>query len=527
MSRGSRSESVGVLALILCVAGLLLWGGLTRGLGWGDDFAAYIMQAESIVQGNPAGFLEANRFTIEVSTFPVGPVAYPWGYPLLLAPVVAVSGTDVLALKSVGAVCYLLFLALLWFGFRRHHTAFGRTVLVCLFAFNPVMLDYVNDIASDLPFLLLSTLSVLLIGRLIVRGRRLTSETGDHLLLGFAIALAFLIRTNGILLLGTLAVAQAVAHFQGGSPSGDGPGSRTASDGRDGTHRSDTGGRRFRLVALPYAVFAAVVLAAEALLPGDAASHLSLMQSTTPGLILRQLFDYCRQPAHFFDGLPFGFIVFVYGLTVLLACVGTVRRRRSDFHVIVYAISIVLLYSIWPYWQGLRFLFPVLPFLFSFALTGLEGRQGVQAVYGRSRRHTLRLLIVLGVVAWSGVQSARASIDNYTGGREVSSGPYAQTSREMFSFIRDNTEAGSTVVFFKPRAMRLLTGRRTLVINDTSQLARADYLCIYLRPDAKNQVSHEDVGSLRRENIIELVYSNADFDVYRLHVARPAGPPRL
>lgn len=526
MSRGSRNESVGVLALILCGTGLLLWGGLTRGLGWGDDFAAYIMQAESIVQGNPSGFLEANRFTIEVSSFPVGPVAYPWGYPLLLAPVVAAYGTDVLALKSVSAVCYLLFLCLLWFGFRRHHTASGRTVLVCLFAFNPVMLTFVNETVSDLPFLLLSTLSVLFIGRLIVRGRCLTTETGDHILLGFAIALAFLIRTNGILLLGTLAVTQAVAHFLGHRQSRDELGSHTTSDGRDGAHRSTACRRRFMLIALPYAVFTAVVLVVGGLLPEGGASHLSLMRGTTPVLILRQLFDYSRQPAHFFDGLPFGFIVIVYGLTVLLACVGTVRRLRSDFHVIVYALSTLLLFSLWPFWQSLRFLFPVLPFLFSFALTGLEGRQGVPAVSGRSRRHALRFLIVLGVVAWSGIQSARAAIDNYTSGREVSSGPYAQTSREMFSFIKDNTEAGSTVVFFKPRAMRLLTGRRSLMINERSQLARADYLCIYLRPDAMNQVSHEDVGSLRKGNMIELVYSNADFAVYRLNIAHPVEPPR-
>lgn len=499
-----RGVRAGIPALLLAFSGLLLAGGLTRGQGWGDDFAAYIMQAESIARGNPGAFVEASRFTFQYSTFPVGPVAYPWGYPLLLAPVVAWFGPNIMALKAVGAICFLLFLTLLWFGFRHYHPAARRLILVGLFALNPVMLDAVNGVISDLPFLLISTLSVLLIGRVVVRGRRLTSQFGDRVLIGTAVALAFLVRTNGALLLPTLAVAQAVAGFRDGVPGRSAPADRPA--------------RRWFAVALPYGVFAAWVLAFGALFPDGGSSHFSILGSLTPATVFGNFLYYSRVPAHFFDGLPTGLIVLIYGATVLAALAGMARRWRSDHHLIVYMALTLLLYSLWPFRQTLRFMFPVLPFLFSFALSGLEGPAGADGSGGAGRRRALRLLPVLALVGWFGLQSSSAAIDNLHRDREEMSGPYARTSVEMFSFIREHVGAQSTVAFFKPRAMWLLAGRRSLMLNRPGDLSRAEYLCFYRRPDAYNQLSREEVGSLLAGGGASLEYANADFELYRLRL---------
>jgi hypothetical protein len=97
-------------ALPISITALLFWSGLTNGHDWGDDFAAYIMQAKSITEGRHSEFIEANRFTIEQSSYPIGPVAYPWGFPVLLAPFYALFGLNMIALKSVSIICFLLFL---------------------------------------------------------------------------------------------------------------------------------------------------------------------------------------------------------------------------------------------------------------------------------------------------------------------------------------------------------------------------------------------------------------------------------
>jgi hypothetical protein len=65
---------------------------LTRGHQWGDDFAWYILQAKSIVNGTTDEFMEESAFTNYQSTTHLGPLAYPWGYPVILAPAYAIKG---------------------------------------------------------------------------------------------------------------------------------------------------------------------------------------------------------------------------------------------------------------------------------------------------------------------------------------------------------------------------------------------------------------------------------------------------
>lgn len=55
------------LTLILITSTLLGSSVLTRGHSWGDDFAAYIMQAKSIITGNMDEFVAANTFTVTQS----------------------------------------------------------------------------------------------------------------------------------------------------------------------------------------------------------------------------------------------------------------------------------------------------------------------------------------------------------------------------------------------------------------------------------------------------------------------------
>ena len=83
---------------------------LNYGHNWGGDFSAYIMQAKSINQFSTNEFIKKNRITIEQSSTRIGPVAYPWGFPIMLAPIYATFGLHLFALKMVGVLSYLGFL---------------------------------------------------------------------------------------------------------------------------------------------------------------------------------------------------------------------------------------------------------------------------------------------------------------------------------------------------------------------------------------------------------------------------------
>jgi hypothetical protein len=328
-------------ALLISITALLLCSGLTNGHDWGDDFAAYIMQAKSITEGRPSEFIEANRFTIEQSSYPIGPVTYPWGFPVLLAPFYALFGLNMIALKSVGVLCFLLFLFLLWSGFRKYHSDFWGIVLVCLFALNPTMLRFIDDILSDIPFLLVSTFSVLLIGRLVVERRRLISPACDQLLLGTVIAVAFFIRTNGILLLVTLGITQFIALI-------------VRIYRRAASHDQGSAGlmslfstqyiamQCLSLNILPYVTFVSLVLAWQALLPDGGFSQGFIAGRVSMGVIKHHVHYYIDLPAAFFKGVPHYRLL--YGASIPLAIAGAISRYRFDHHAIIYVMLTFLLY---------------------------------------------------------------------------------------------------------------------------------------------------------------------------------------
>src|SRR5512133_3285441 len=103
------------LILIALISSALSFFMLTRGHLWWDDFASYVMQAKSILSWSMGDFVRHNAFTVENSSYPPGPVAYPWGFPLLLAPVYAIFGLNPLALKLVGIFFYAVFLVVFYF----------------------------------------------------------------------------------------------------------------------------------------------------------------------------------------------------------------------------------------------------------------------------------------------------------------------------------------------------------------------------------------------------------------------------
>jgi hypothetical protein len=508
------------LPLILALTGLLLWGGLTRGLDWDGDSAAYIRQAMSILVGQQEKFIENNRFTIEQSSAPMGPIVYPWGWPILLAPIFALFGLNFIALKVCNVIFFLFFLGLIWFGFRKHHSGFWLIAFVCLFALNPYLHKFIAaNILSDIPFLFLSTLSVLLIGHMIVERRRLISPTCDHLLLGGVIALAFFVRTHGILLLATLAIAQSIVAPQSAS-------ARLSSHIRWSV-RLRVGLSQTKLISvreisialLPYAIFFIMTLIWKTFLPEGGSSYVSILSAFTLETIKYNISYYFRLPADFFRSVPHYDII--YGASIPLAIVGMYRRYRSDYHMIVYVALTVLMYVIWPTIDSLRYLFPILPFYLSFVMAGLERSEGSDNRTEGALWKTICILPVIIVLFFFGKQLVVQTLDNLRRNREIEShsGPYDKTSKEVFSFIAAHTPNNSTIVFFKPRFVPLLTGRRSIMIFRVEQLSRGDYLCYYraLNLHGGYQISHSDIENLVKQRSARLVYVNADYEVYRLN----------
>lgn len=513
-----------VLAVLIVCSGVLGYATLSRGHDWGDDFATYIMQAKSIADGHPSRFIEANRFTVENSTNFTFPIAAPWGTPLLLAPLYRHFGLNMLALKSLNLACYVLFLTALVFLLRGRHSFAVLVLLVSFFAFNPTLLASLEGILSDMPFLLVSTASVLLMGRIAVEGRPLFGKARDGVLLGALFAAAFFIRTNGALLLATLFGIQVVKLVQAATSR---EGRAEAAGGTAEGSGSRTG--RLRLVVsralrserrgvfigvLPYIVFVVLALIWSAVFPQGGSSHVRVLESFSLATIRHNLRFYATIPADFFIGVPHHHVWYVASLPFLVA--GMLTGARRDYHFILYMFLTAVLYLFWPATQGVRYVIPLLPFYLHFVFVG--GRWGYEALGNPWRRGVQAaavcalMLVALFFVKGSVSQAAV----NMRNDRMVSSGPYAPASQEMFRYITEDTGKDAVIVFFKPRLMRMMTGRASIRIDDTAELARGDYLCYYIMEKPYGQISLGDVMRLLGEGRLIQIYANPDFRVYRI-----------
>jgi hypothetical protein len=264
-----------LFVVILGSSCFLSWNRLTEGHVWDGDFAEYVMQGESVWQGKISAFLQRNRFAMEESTYQVGPVAYPWGFPVLLAPFYAFLGLNMLALRGLNILFYAIFLISLWFGFRRYHSRFWLFILICVFAFNPYFLQVMNGIMSDVAFLVLSTFSIVFIGRVVIQRHRVVSNITDQVLLGALIAISFFFRSQGILLLAALGIAQIIAAKKSNIIEQRRSSRAIAEPGDSLLRQFFLRASNLWILILPYIFFLIATLLWRSILPEGGSSHLS------------------------------------------------------------------------------------------------------------------------------------------------------------------------------------------------------------------------------------------------------------
>jgi hypothetical protein len=89
----------------------------------------------------------------------------------------------------------------------------------------------------------------------------------------------------------------------------------------------------------------------------------------------------------------------------------------------------------------------------------------------------------------------------------------------MFEYIRDETPADSVIIFFKPRAMRLRTGRDAFFTTNCADLPKADYVAIVKSIGTYDQISPQLVRHCNPNVTLTPAYEKDDFVVYRLDPA--------
>ena len=99
-------------------------------------------------------------------------------------------------------------------------------------------------------------------------------------------------------------------------------------------------------------------------------------------------------------------------------------------------------------------------------------------------------LFILGVFL---INSATRAYDNLRDSRNIN-GPFDPVSMEVYSYIKEETAPDSVLIFYKPAAMRLMTGHDTIMINQCKGLFKGDYFIlskkVVKQPGTSNKLPH-------------------------------------
>lgn len=481
-----RSWHTVVLSVIILLSFFLGASTLTRGHEWGDDFASYIMQAQSILNGNMDEFVERNAFTIFESSSQIGPVAYPWGYPLVLIPSLLLKGLHPLTLKLPGLFFFAGFLLCFYFLTKNRLTPTERLILVSLSAFNPILIDHLDHILSDIPFLFSVFFTLLIFSKITQQ-----KSGRDHILAGLAIFLAFMIRTTGIILLGSFLAYQAYIFY---------------------TQQTD---RKKIMVnsAIVVGTFTLLWIISSIIFPNGQGSYFRQLAGFTFETLFKVNF-----PGYFYLGAQFIGIqpgtawIYIYYLLIALFLIGVWTRRNTDGDIILFFAFYFGAMLIWPEWQGVRFIFPILPLLVYFIFQGInviiELLPETFHSFGGVAVSLLWLALAGTLLFNSGARAYSNLLDN----RKIN-GPFDSFSGDVFNFIREETPPDSVVVFFKPRALRLFTDRDSIMILECENLLKSDYFVQHKNWEY-SQILPDDLPKCNLS--LTNVFENQRFIVYKV-----------
>jgi hypothetical protein len=442
---------------------------------WGDDWAGYLMQAVAIRDGTVAQELALNTLAMQGSDTQIGPYAYPWGLPVLLWLAGSVAGWSLGVLKLVGGLS-VAGLVLVTFLMMRMRVGVALALLGTVLACGQpgVLLD-AAFLMSDVPFDFLATLAFALL--FAQHARSETRPLSWWLTLGAAVAAAaaFAVRSNGAVLHGTAFALLGLLALRRLRPV-----------------------RELLAHGAAFALASAVLVGAYfAAFPDGSLVHASYL-STDPGVWARRLATNLTAIWYWF---PFGDLPDAWKLLTAVPAfvllLTSARYRPWDTALVgVYATGHVLLLTAFPFDGGGRYYLPLLaPFFLLLALGAYEfatrlamhGPRGAAIVASPLSRYAPAAVCILLL----SLQLRGAQPDVHDAGVDA---PLGTAAGELASWIDRHVPPEARVGFFRPRGLRLLTGRLALGISDPRNLDRVDwYVWTRESRDDLRQVSLESL----------------------------------
>ena len=209
--RGGRTLGWTIALTVVVAAGAVFAILLHRnGHNQGDDFALYLRQARSIFDGDTAQVVADNRFAVINSDNGFSPIAYPWGFPLLLSPFVHLWGLDYARLKLIEVACFCAWIVLAHGVVRRRLGRGVALAIAAVLATAPILLAHTDQLLSEYPHAMVLGVWLWWFDRVRRQGPLIGAGTRQLVWLGVIGAAAYNVRRESLVLIGVIVVVQAV-----------------------------------------------------------------------------------------------------------------------------------------------------------------------------------------------------------------------------------------------------------------------------------------------------------------------------
>jgi len=480
--------------VVILLAGLFCLATIREGHDWGGDFSMYILQAKGLVEG--LGFGDTG-FILNPN-YPRVPEFYPPVLPFFLAPVYALFGLNLVAMKAAIVLFFTAGLFMVYLTLKDRLAPGYLAALVAVVGFSPVFWEFKDQVLSDIPFFFFAYLTLYAAGRM----ARASTGTGSGklswaIVTGSAMYLAYGTRSVGVVLPASLLAWSLIRH------------------------------RRFTAATVVSVGVFAALAAVQTLALSGSDGYMDII-SLGPSMAVEfftHLGSFVKKFAYLWKNgytrLPVSILETIFLVTAVPGFVMAAKEDLSPCDVFApfYLIFLSAYATITETTAIPRYILPLVPLYLFYSFRFISTTRFTTP---RKAGMTAAALTSVIFISYIGMYTTKDF-------GPIQEGVAAEESRELFEFVKKQPEEAG-FAFRKPRVRSLYTGRKATFYHEPE---KDDDL---LRFFSDSGIDHIIVSSGldedyfprfvdRNREALELVYLNPGFKVYNISRIRSSGLP--
>lgn len=477
-----------ITGLAILIIGIFYLATIRTGHDWGDDFSLYIRHAINLATGQSYA---ANSY-IHITPY-VGPDAYPPIFPILLVPVYKLFGLNLTAMKLEMIVLFLLSLFLFVQCIKNDLPARIIPVLILIIGFNCYYWNLKDNIISEVPFMVFLFLSIFLVRRNYQTNPAGFNRVISAVLIAVSFYLCYGTRSIGLVLIPGFILFDLLR------------------EKRPTLFAAGTVGMTIFLIAL------------QSFLLRSDRGYYDQFHVESEGFLINwmkfiwmNLSSYSTLLTEVWDNgylkLPRVALTTVITLLAIGGFFIKVRKGITIIEIIMVLFVIVLIIT--PVGANIRYLIPIVPFYMYHAALQIHSL----SVY--KKLQLISSVVIIAAILFS--YAAKYTKQDF---REIKDGISQPETTQFFDYVKRQMSDNDVIIFVKPRALALFTGKKTSfypVLSDDKdiwgyfQKIKATHLVV--GPSDTEPYDREFLSKFvsKYQSNFEVVYSNTEYNVYKL-----------